>query len=102
MSAARRSIVWSARARRDLTSIQDFIAEDDPSAAERWVDGLASAVELAARLPNSGRIVPELQRPEVRELVRGGYRIVYRVESKRILVLTVFEGHMRLDASGLN
>lgn len=48
-----------------------------------------------------GRAVPELPESELRELVEGNYRIVYRVRGKRVQVLTVFEGHCRFPADDL-
>ena len=60
-----------------------------------WVEKLLLAVEQAADMPFSGRIVPEYRRQELREVIRGNYRIVYRIGDKRIDVLTVFEGHRR-------
>jgi toxin ParE1/3/4 len=44
-------------------------------------------------VPYSGRKVPELDRDDIREVLPGNYRIVYRIYPKFIDVLTVFEGH---------
>jgi hypothetical protein len=41
-------------------------------------------------------MVPEVEDPDIREVFLKSYRIVYRVEARRILVLTVFEGHRKL------
>jgi plasmid stabilization system protein ParE len=40
--------------------------------------------------PLSGRIVPELGRDDVREIILGEYRIVYRVKGETVLLVTVF------------
>jgi mRNA-degrading endonuclease RelE of RelBE toxin-antitoxin system len=40
--------------------------------------------------------VPEVGDPKIREVLVGGYRVIYRLEQKRLLVLTVIEGHRRL------
>jgi len=37
--------------------------------------------------------VPEVGREDVRELIEGNYRIVYRVRGKAVDLLTIFEGH---------
>ena len=87
-------ILWSDRARGDLAAIGDYIAADDLSAAIRWVEGLIAGVERAARMPLSGRSVPEYTgRQEIREQLIRTYRIVYRVRDEVIEVLTIFEGH---------
>lgn len=90
------ALVWTDRALSDLEDIGDFIAADNPAAAERWVGELMSAAEQAASAPLSGRRVPELGRDDVREVIKRTYRIVYRVRPDRVDVLAVFEGHRRL------
>ena len=89
---------FSPTALFDLEDIADYIAQDDPAAAERWVGKLVAAAENVACHPRSGRAVPEVGDPRIRQVVIGGYRIVYRLEQKRLLVLTVIEGHRRLRA----
>jgi plasmid stabilization system protein ParE len=48
--------------------------------------------------PESGRVVPELNRPTVRELIRGSYRIVYRLEPDAVRILTVVHASRLLPA----
>jgi plasmid stabilization system protein ParE len=91
-------ILWSERARRDLLEIGDFIAHDKPEAAASWTTKLLDAVERAALFPTSGRIVPEISRSDIREILLGSYRIVYRLNDGRITILTVFEGHRLIEA----
>lgn len=92
-------VFWSSRAEAQLVDIEDYIAADDPAAAERFVESIRDRVRRVARMPRSGRVVPELAREDTREVLVGRYRIVYRVESKALVVLTVFEGHHLLDES---
>ncbi|MFO8073921.1 MAG: type II toxin-antitoxin system RelE/ParE family toxin [Polyangia bacterium] len=89
------AIFWTERARRDLIAIGDYISRDSPTAASRWVSSLITAVE------NAGRIVPELGQEHLREILRGNYRIVYRVQGATLQVLTVFEGHRLLRPDDL-
>jgi len=100
-STTRLSIYWSDKAKADLTDIGDFIARDNSRAAIQWIEKLMFAVEQAADMPFSGRIVPEFQRSELREIIRGNYRIVYRIGDNRIDVLTVFEGHRRFPNTSI-
>jgi plasmid stabilization system protein ParE len=87
------TVVWTDRALSDLQAIGDFIAADNPTAAERWVDVLMAAAGLASGAPLARRRVPELGRDDIREVFKHTYRIVYRVRDDRMEVLTVFEGH---------
>ena len=93
------SIEWTERAVADLRAIDDYIAADNPEAADRWVGRLIAKAEAAARLPMVGRVVPEKGRPDIREVFLRTYRIVYRVREGSILVLTVFEGHRLFSRS---
>ena len=84
--------VWTQRARADLLAIGDYIAEDNPRAARRWVDKLRDRARKAAQMPGAGRMVPEVGSQDVREVFVRTYRIVYKVRQRQIDVLTVFEG----------
>lgn len=55
--------------------------------------GLQARVRTVASARLPGRVVPELDRKDVREVFLRSYRIVYRVLDAEIQVLTVFEGH---------
>ena len=59
-----------------------FIAEDNPSAAERFVRSVFEVVERLIDFPESGRIVPEFGELAIREVIRKPCRIIYRVGRK--------------------
>jgi len=84
---------WTEQALERLAEIEDFVAAADPAAAVTLTTRLIARGESLAKSPRRGRRVPELPDSGLRELVDGSYRIVYRVHSKRVEVLTVFEGH---------
>jgi plasmid stabilization system protein ParE len=90
---------WTRRAESQLVEIGRFIARDKPGAARRWVEGLRRRAAEAAQRPLSGRVVPELGRDDVREVIIRGYRIVYRVGDGLVEVLTVFESHRLLRSA---
>lgn len=95
------TVVWSPLAIERLLEAAAFIARDKPEAAERWAVDAFAAVERLAELPRSGQVVPELAREDVRELVYGSHRLIYRVAAERVLILTVRHGRQRLDESEL-
>lgn len=92
-------ILWSERSRRDLLEICGFIARDNPGAAARLVGKILTAVERSALFPTSGRIVPEIDRSGIREVVLGKHRVVYQISESSTIVLTVFESHRLIDES---
>jgi toxin ParE1/3/4 len=89
-------VEFSAEAQADLEEIGAFIAQDSAAAAEAWIDRLVDRALAAGHAPLAGRIVPELGDPAIREVRLKTYRIIYRVEARRMVVLTILEGHRRL------
>ncbi len=85
-------IIWSPLAIDRTTEIAEYIAQDNSSAAKKWVETLFNKVQLLKSSPKSGRIVPEVHRDDIRELIYGNYRIIYRAEKNKISVLTVRHG----------
>ena len=85
-------ILWSPLSIDRATEIAEYIAQDDPGAATRWVENLFKKVQTLKSSPKSGRVVPETNRGDIRELVYGNYRIIYRIEKTRISVLTIRHG----------
>jgi plasmid stabilization system protein ParE len=62
-------IIWSDLAVEDLRSIYDFIAVDSVFYASRQVERLIARTEQLQAFPASGRIVPEFDNPDLRELI---------------------------------
>lgn len=93
-------VAWTRGALQDLTDIGRFVASDDPSAARTLTARLKTRANRVARFPYAGRIVPEFEREDLRELVEGNYRIVYRIRRRQIHILTVFEGHRQMPREG--
>lgn len=82
-------VIWTPQAILDLKTVREYIERDSPLYARLVTERLYNAVGQLISYPESGRIVPELGRPAIRELVRGSYRIVYRIDSDATRVLTV-------------
>ena len=85
-------IIWSPLAVDRALKIADYIAQDKPSAAEKWINTVFSKVEQLKSSPEIGRIVPEINNTQFREIIYGNYRIIYRIEKKRISILTIRHG----------
>ncbi len=83
------NIVWSPLAVDRASEIANYIAQDKPSAAEKWIKTIFSKVEQLKISPEIGRIVPEIRNSQFRDLIYGNYRIIYRIEVKRISILTI-------------
>jgi len=82
-------IIWSEIAKNKIFEIADFIALDSPSIADKWVHLILSKETLIKENPKIGRVVPEFSNPMIRELIVGEYRLIYSIEEKYFIVLTV-------------
>ncbi len=90
-------ITWSPLAVEQVRDIASYIALDKPAVAVQWADQIFDSVEILLDFPKSGRIVPEINRKEIRELIQGSYRIIYKIKPKEILVLVVQSGRQQLN-----
>jgi plasmid stabilization system protein ParE len=85
-------IFWSPLAIDKTSEIAGYIARDKPTVAQDWVDKIFQKVDILKSSPDIGRVVPEIRRKDLRELIFGNYRIIYRVEKENISILTVRHG----------
>ena len=82
-------IQWSPLAIDRVSEIADYIAQDNPLAAEKWVNSVFDRVKQVKDFSRSGRHVPEVKRKDIRELPFGNYRIIHRIDKKSVSILTV-------------
>ena len=80
---------WTGRALARLDAIQVHIAQHNPDAALRIVHAIVHRSTQIKIFPHSGRRVADYARDDVRELIEGHYRIVYRVLPAQIDVVAV-------------
>lgn len=91
-------ISWSLTAGNDLQKIEEFIAKDSALHAVAFVDRLIESAEKLKTSPHIGRIVPEFNRQDLREVLCRGYRVVYLSSSDTVTVLRVVHGARDLAA----
>lgn len=83
-------INWTRIAAEDLKSIYDYIARDSKRYAKIQIIRVKSRTQILKSHPQSGKIVPELEQPDIRELTEGNYRIIYKIlDDTRIDILTI-------------
>ncbi len=87
---------WTNTALEHLLSIYAHIAQESPVYADRTVDRLTRRSEQVGQFPRSGRMVPEYQVPDIREVIERPYRIIYRIKPDQIDVLAVFHSAQEL------
>ena len=82
-------VVWTELAEHRALEAVDYIAHERPDGAVDWLQELLERVAKLDRLAKRGRVVPEIGRPAYREVFHAPYRVVYRVDAKHIVVLTL-------------
>jgi toxin ParE1/3/4 len=83
------------QALEDLEASCLYIARDSRRLARLFGQRVFAAVERLETFPESGRMVPELERPDVREVIVSSYRVIYRLLGDEVQVLTLHHGARR-------
>lgn len=95
-------IRWTSQALDDVEAIANFIARDSEHYASMFVLKVFDVVERLRLFPESGRVVPELKRRDIREIIMGSYRIIYRVREDTVEILTVYHSARLLEAENID
>ncbi|MBF0462316.1 MAG: type II toxin-antitoxin system RelE/ParE family toxin [Magnetococcales bacterium] len=85
-------VFWTRTARSHLSAIYDYVALHSPEYGKRIVDRLTRRSRQIAQFPLAGRVVPEMGRGQIREVMEEPYRIIYFIRSDRVDVLAVVHG----------
>jgi plasmid stabilization system protein ParE len=91
--------IWSPHALSQLEEVLDLIARDRPRAAETWLQRLQERIAYITDFPQHGRTVPESRRDDLRQIQHPPYRIIYRVERARIVILSLRHGRRKWNAT---
>lgn len=90
-------IIWSPLAVQQTRDIASYIALDKPSVAEQWAEDIFVSVDRLMDFPKSGRVVPEIRNDNIREIVRGNYRIIYKIQETQVSILLVKNYRQKLS-----
>jgi len=82
-------VKWTETALLNLQNIYDYIAIDSIYYAKNVVNNMVLFIEQLPFFPKKGRIIPELYRKEIREVILYSYRIIYKIRPKDILILRI-------------
>lgn len=89
---------WTEQAVGDLRSIREFIERDSPRYGRMVAERIFDSTARLESFSRSGRVVPEVGHEDLREIIVGDYRIVYRLEPDACVLLTVFRSSRLLPA----
>ncbi|MCF6159206.1 MAG: type II toxin-antitoxin system RelE/ParE family toxin [wastewater metagenome] len=91
-------VKWSPEATEDLESIAEYIARDSEFYARAVVTKMLATSRHIGEYPLIGRIVPEIGDERIRERFIYSYRMVYRIEPTRILIVALIHGKRLLES----
>jgi toxin ParE1/3/4 len=96
-----KSIVWTDTASNDLERAVEYIHQDSPGYALSFLSDTLEKAKVLTSFPYSGRIVPELNDQNIREIFIHRYRLIYRIELDHLVILTFVHGAMNWNGSGI-
>jgi len=85
-------IIWTQNADADLDNLVDYISEDSDVYGQAFALEILNAVQRLKDFPKSGRVVPEYQQENTREIIVGHYRVIYETAGSAVRILTVIHG----------
>jgi len=83
-------IKWTIQAKEDLKGIGEYIALDSVKYAKLQIARIKIRTQVLKTHIRIGKITPEINNPNIRELAEGNYRIIYKIKSENhISILTI-------------
>jgi plasmid stabilization system protein ParE len=83
------NIYWTRSARDDLQSVWNIAARSSTLYANKFVNELITSAHNIGNSPKTGKVVPEINDPDTREIVSHSYRIMYQIRKDRLYIMQV-------------
>jgi plasmid stabilization system protein ParE len=93
-------VIWTNVAENDPKDIIEYISIDSHRNALTILKNIKQSASNLYTLPERGRIVPELQAQGIlqyRELIIPPWRLVYRIDERKIYVLSVIDSRQNVE-----
>ena len=94
-------VVWTAQATHDIHAIWLYITRNSEANADAVYEDIYQAATRSSEFPGAGRIVPEFQRQDIREILVRPYRLIYRIDGDTVVIMTVIHGARRISEADL-
>lgn len=92
------TIVWLEEALNDLEEIYHYISRDSVLYAQRQIHRIEEHVSILEKHIRAGKMVKEMSQPDIRELVVGNYRVIYKIISEQLVhILLMHHGARDLN-----
>jgi len=85
-------INFTPAARKEYLAALSYIREDNPPAANKFLERAEKVLSRLEQFPESGRVIPEFPELLYREVVISSYRFFYRFKGETAWVVAVWHG----------
>ena len=85
-------IRWSPIATDDYESIIRYYEKTAPKFAQNLAKKIIFIIENLIQFPKMGRLVPELENTEIREIIYRNFRIIYRLHENLLEIARIIHG----------
>lgn len=82
-------VVWTDAAVCQLEAIRDFLAQTSLEYSISIVERLYNRSVKIGSFPRSGRMVPEYEIENVRQVIESNYRVIYLIVDARVEILAI-------------
>ncbi len=85
-------VIWTELAKTELKSIYDQISLESKFYAQKTIETIFESTDKLEQFPEIGRIVPEIEDPNTREIFVFSYRIIYEIRENNVEIDTIIHG----------
>lgn len=85
-------VVWAPSALKDVDAIAQYIKKDSIDQAALFVARIIEMTDRLENFPESGRMIPEINSEDCREMIYGAYRIMYRLSKTSVWITGIVHG----------
>lgn len=96
------NVIWAEPALSDLDAIADYIALENPAAAQKLVQRVFEHTDHPEAHPEIGSKLPEYKSWRYRQIIEPPCRIIYRQENKAVLIVHVMRNEQLLKRGKLD
>jgi toxin ParE1/3/4 len=89
-------VAWTDKAKFSLRNIFYYIKKDSPFYATEVKNKFLFESQKLSDFPKLGRIVPEVEDENIRELFIYSYRMIYQIIDNNIFILTIIHSKQNL------
>ncbi len=91
------TVKWTRNALDELDEIAKYISRDSPKFAKILVNQMFETAKHLEQFPKLGRIVPEYNNPDLREIIYKNYRIIYLIKRDQLEIISLIHGSRMLN-----